>query len=82
VAETDVFNTVCCGDRRVACKIKELQSETAASKDLFARRGGEFWEARIILERIEHRIEPEQRRRERGVARRQCALIGHRKKFL
>ena len=30
-------------------------------------RDGEFLEARIILERIEHRIEPEQRRSERHV---------------
>jgi hypothetical protein len=38
------------------------------SAALFVRRfrcgrGGEFFEARIISERIEHRIEPEQRRR-------------------
>jgi len=34
----------------------------------------EFLEARIIAERIEHRIEPEQRRSERDV-RSQCALV-------
>jgi len=36
-------------------------------------RGGEFLEARIVPERIEHRIEPEQRRSER--ATRESAIV-------
>ena len=41
-------------------------------------RGDEFLEARIIPERIEHRIEPEQRGSERHVLRSQRASIGYR----
>src|SRR6266567_3740059 len=44
---------------------------------LFRRgRGGEFLEARIIPERIEHRIEPEQRRSQQHVYQR--ALVRYR----
>ena len=41
------------------------------------RRGGKFLEARIISERIEHWIEPEQRRSERH-ALSQCAIVRYR----
>ena len=43
--------------------------QTRAQKNLFRRfRGGEFLEARIIPQRIEHRIEPEQGGSERQVS--------------
>jgi hypothetical protein len=44
-------------------------------------RGGEFLEARVIPERIEHRIEPEQRRSERHVFV-QCARARYREHLL
>ena len=46
-----------------------------------ARRGGKFLEARILSERIEHRIEPEQRRSERHVFV-QRAVARHREYLL
>ena len=39
-------------------------------------------EARIVSQRIEHWIEPEQGSSKRRVARRQCALIRYREQFL
>jgi hypothetical protein len=44
-------------------------------------RGDEFLEARIVPERIEHWIEPEQRSRQRHVFS-QWALVGYREQFL
>ena len=41
----------------------------------------EFLEARIVPQRIEHRIEPEQRRSERHVCS-QCAIVRYREQFL
>jgi len=53
---------------------------------LFVRRlrcsGSEFLEAGIVPQRIEHRIEPEQRGSERHVLRSQRASIGCREHFL
>src|SRR5438477_13013102 len=58
-------------------------SQHAALANLSSRfRGGEFLEARIVAERIEHWIEPEQRGRERHVLRSQRASIGCRVHFL
>ena len=49
---------------------------------LFRRfRGGEFLEARIIPERIEHRIEPEESRSKRQVCR-QWTFVWYREEFL
>jgi hypothetical protein len=62
--------------RRVACETDSCSRRGCLHRSISAgaatrllprlRRGrSEFLEARIIPERIEHRIEPEQRRRER-----------------
>src|SRR5213080_3749878 len=55
---------------------------TATDAALLRReRRNNFFEARIIPKRIEHRIEPELRRSERN-APSQCALIRKRQKFV
>jgi hypothetical protein len=45
-----------------------INIEQGTARSTLLRRGDEFLEARIIPERIEHGIEPEQRRSERQVS--------------
>jgi hypothetical protein len=54
--------------KRFSSWISFLISVAVACSYFRADRGGEFLKTRLIPQRVEHRVKPEQCRRERGVA--------------